>query len=96
MREILDVYTYRNEILNQPGVLRFFTGGFIILALIIWTAFILLLTSALITWLWNITVTKIFGIREIKFWEGFRLVLIVWLLMGKLFEILPYSLFFSM
>jgi hypothetical protein len=32
--------------------------------------------SALLWWLWNITMTKIFALREITYWEAFRLMLI--------------------
>lgn len=95
MGNIIDSYVYRGALSNNYGFLQVFTGGLLILALILWTVFVILITGALITWLWNITVTKIFGIREIRFREGLSLVLIVWLLSGKLFNIIPFSLFFS-
>jgi len=38
--------------------------------------------TALFGWLWNITIPDIFGIREITFWEAFRLLLIASLLFG--------------
>ena len=41
---------------------------------------ILFLCSALLMWLWNITITRIFNVREITFWEAFRLMIIAGLL----------------
>lgn len=38
--------------------------------------------SGLLMWLWNITITTIFNIREITFWEAFRLLIISSLLFG--------------
>ncbi len=51
--------------------------GFILLAVAIWFAL-----SALLQWLWNITITRIFGVREITYWEAFRLLIIAWILFG--------------
>ncbi|MCT4618752.1 MAG: hypothetical protein N4A62_05125 [Marinisporobacter sp.] len=36
----------------------------------------------LFEWLWNITIPRIFGVREITFWEAFRLILIGAILFG--------------
>ena len=49
---------------------------------IIWIG-LLFLFSALLMWLWNITITRIFGIREITFWEAFRFILIAGFLFGS-------------
>ncbi|MFO7296224.1 MAG: hypothetical protein FWJ59_06365 [Caldicoprobacter sp.] len=38
--------------------------------------------SALLQWLWNITITRIFGVREITYWEAFRLLIIAGILFG--------------
>ena len=43
--------------------------------------------SALLMWLWNITITKIFNIRNITYWEAFRLMIIAWLIFGKGLEL---------
>ncbi|MDF2671956.1 MAG: hypothetical protein K0R09_221 [Clostridiales bacterium] len=43
--------------------------------------------SALLMWLWNITITKIFNIRDITYWEAFRLMIIAWLIFGKGLEL---------
>ena len=46
------------------------------------TILIVMVATALLGWLWNITIPGIFGIREITFWEAFRLLLISALLFG--------------
>ncbi|MBS3995569.1 MAG: hypothetical protein KGZ33_07205 [Alkaliphilus sp.] len=50
--------------------------------LLIWTAMLLLL-STLFRWLWNITITRIFEIREITYWEALRLMAMAALLFGN-------------
>jgi glucan phosphoethanolaminetransferase (alkaline phosphatase superfamily) len=42
----------------------------------------LFLLAALLVWLWNATIPSIFGMREISFWEGMRLLLISYILFG--------------
>lgn len=42
--------------------------------------------SALLMWLWNITITKIFNIRKITYWEAFRLIIIAYILFGRGFN----------
>jgi len=37
---------------------------------------VVMVATALLGWLWNITIPDIFGIRQITFWEAFRLLLI--------------------
>ena len=51
--------------------------------IILWVAVFFLL-SGLLMWLWNITVTRIFNIREITYWEAFRLLIIAGILFGKI------------
>lgn len=43
---------------------------------------LLLAASAILQWLWNITMPQVFGLRMIEFWEAFRLLLIAGLLFG--------------
>ncbi len=38
--------------------------------------FVPLLATAIFQWLWNITVPEAFGLRQIRFWVAFRLLLI--------------------
>ncbi len=47
----------------------------------------LFLTSAILMWLWNITIPRIFNVREITFWEAFRLIIIAGILFGEGFGI---------
>jgi hypothetical protein len=56
--------------------------SFGIFGIIILWAFLIFVFSALLMWLWNITITRIFGLREITFWEAFRLILIAGILFG--------------
>ena len=50
--------------------------------LLIWIASLFVL-SGVIMWLWNITLTRIFNIREITYWEALRLLIISAILFGK-------------
>jgi|GEM_PF-797402 len=43
---------------------------------------LLFLITVLLKWLWNITVPKIFPLRDITYWEAFRLLIIAWILFG--------------
>lgn len=48
--------------------------GFILIA-----AFVILLVligTAIFQWLWNITMPEVFNLKEITFWQAFRLLLI--------------------
>jgi hypothetical protein len=44
--------------------------------------FLAFLATAIFQWLWNITMPEVFGLREIRFWVAFRLLLIAGLLAG--------------
>lgn len=59
-----------------------FIGGFFLKA-VIWWVIIIFISTAILKWLWNITIPSIFGIREITFWEAFRLIIIAGILFGK-------------
>ena len=48
--------------------------GIILLAGIV--IFLVLLGTAIFQWLWNITMPEVFALREISFWQAFRLLLI--------------------
>lgn len=56
--------------------------GMGIMTLILFPGFLLLI-SGLLQWLWNITIPGIFNVREITFWEAFRLILITGILFGS-------------
>lgn len=38
--------------------------------------------TALLQWLWNITMPDVFNLKEINFWQAFRLLLIAGMLFG--------------
>ena len=63
---------------KQPSIFgRLMLGGFIL------GIIMLFISAALLQWLWNITITRIFNVREITFWEAFRLMIIAGLLFGN-------------
>ena len=47
--------------------------------LLIW----MFVLSGVLMWLWNITLTRIFNVREITYWEALRLLIISAILFGK-------------
>lgn len=63
-----------------PGI-PFFPFGAVLLALM-GIAVILLLLALLLRWLWNITIPQVFGLKEITYWQAFRLLIIAGLLFG--------------
>lgn len=56
-------------------MIRFPSFFFLILILIF--AF-----TALLQWLWNITMPDVFGLKQITFWQAFRLLIIAGILFG--------------
>jgi len=56
-------------------------GGFAFGAILMWLV-MLFIFSGLLMFLWNITIPGIFRIREITYWEAFRLLIIAGLLFG--------------
>lgn len=57
-----------------------------IIGMILLSIIIFFIMSGILMWLWNITITKIFNIREITYWEAFRLLIIAAILFGKGFN----------
>ena len=37
---------------------------------------IILLVSAILRWLWNMTMPEVFGLKNITFWQAFRILII--------------------
>lgn len=75
--DIINSYVYRNGHPNGFDFpFRFFSVA------ILWVVGALFIASALLMWLWNITMTRIFNLREITYWEAFRLMIIAGLLFG--------------
>lgn len=60
--------TCRRDVGNGEGI-----AGFII---------VLFGLPALLTWLWNITIPDVFGLRQIRYWQAFRLTTILAILFG--------------
>ncbi|MFO8191683.1 MAG: hypothetical protein R6U08_02750 [Bacillota bacterium] len=58
----------------------FALANFILLPIMV--AVLLFLVSAILQWLWNITMPQVFVLREINFWQAFRLLLIAGILFG--------------
>lgn len=50
--------------------------------LLLWIVLMFILSGVLM-WLWNITITRIFNIREITYWEALRLLIISAILFGR-------------
>ena len=46
---------------------------------------LVLFATAVFQWLWNITMPEVFGLRRIRFWIAFRLLLIAGFLAGGQF-----------
>ena len=38
--------------------------------------------AAVLRWLWNITMPDVFGLKDITYWQGFRLLIIAVILFG--------------
>lgn len=53
-----------------------------ILLFIAWVVAFTFIAPALLQWLWNMTIPEIFKLREIRYWQAFRLLLISTLLFG--------------
>lgn len=51
-------------------------------AMLLFAATILFLVTALLQWLWNMTMPQVFNLKEVSFWEAFRLILIAGILFG--------------
>lgn len=70
--------------LGGPSLMSFaprLMGG-MFSVLLVWIV-ILFVISGVLMWLWNITITRIFNIREITYWEALRLLIISAILFGK-------------
>jgi len=53
------------------------------LVIVLAYATFLFLGSLLLKYLWNITMPRMFKLAEITYWEAFRLILIAWILFGR-------------
>ncbi len=51
--------------------------------IIVLFAGLLLLIAGLLQWLWNITMPDVFNLKEITYWQAFRLLIISGILFGS-------------
>jgi hypothetical protein len=54
----------------------------LILFFVILVPFLAWIGVSLFRWLWNITVPQVFGLKEITFWQAFRLLILAGVLFG--------------
>ncbi len=57
------------------GLINLFTAILAVIGL-------LFLVTALLQWLWNITMPDVFNLKNITYWQAFRLLLIAGILFG--------------
>ena len=48
----------------------------IAVAVIAMIVLVCLVISALLRWLWNMTIPQVFGLKEITYWQAFRILII--------------------
>lgn len=76
---------FEGEVIKLKGffpMMPYAVGGRMFLAALTMGLAMLFLFSALLMWLWNITIPRIFNVREITFWEAFRILIIAGILFG--------------
>ncbi len=54
-------------------------AGVVIVGMVLFWFFLL---PAILEWLWNMTIPEVFGLKEITYWQSFRLIIISGILMG--------------
>lgn len=57
-------------------------GSFDLLLILVVVALFLSIIPALLRWLWNITMPDVFGLKQLTFWQAFRLLIIAFMLFG--------------
>ncbi len=57
-------------------------GSFELLLILVVVALFLSIIPALLRWLWNITMPEVFGLKQLTFWQAFRLLIIAFMLFG--------------
>ena len=48
----------------------------VIIGIILLVVVIFILITSLLRWLWNITIPEVLGLKEITFWQAFRILII--------------------
>ena len=59
-----------------------FMASLAIINLILLGICLIFIMSAILKWLWNITMPQVFNLKEITYWQAFRLLLIAGMLFG--------------
>ena len=49
---------------------------------VILTPILIAISTAIFQWLWNITMPEVFGLKEITFWQAFRILILAGFLFG--------------
>lgn len=61
-----------------------------ILTIIVFVLFVLFVGTKIFQWLWNITIPELFGLKEIRYWQAFRLIIICKILFAATTMATPY------
>ena len=54
----------------------------ILIIIILLIPVVIAIATAIFQWLWNITTPEVFGLKEITFWQAFRILLLAGFLFG--------------
>ena len=57
--------------------------------IVLFVIVMLFIVPALLQWLWNMTIPELFGSKEIRYWQAFRLIIICQILFGATSVTLP-------
>ena len=57
--------------------------------LIVFIFVLLFIVPAILQWLWNMTIPELFQLKEISFWQAFRLIIICKILFAATTATLP-------
>lgn len=57
-------------------------GEAVLLVVVVWVVVSTFIAAAVLRWLWNITLPELFGFKTLRYWQAFRLLIIVQLLFG--------------
>ncbi len=59
------------------------------ITIVLFVIVMLFIVPALLQWLWNMTIPELFGSKEIRYWQAFRLIIICQILFGATSVTLP-------
>jgi len=58
------------------------TGEYLRLRIFSWQYFNYAIVVAIFRWLWNTTMQEVFGLKELSFWQAFKIMLLAGILFG--------------